>query len=213
MLAKEFKDRRVPWNSLTDKRIHFFVKILKLWLTFFAPYAILKLSCVNGLTQSFTISMTLYSISEVIQLFQQSVSTVMRMSHIAAWLISALLCTSWEGCEKRVLKGKLGSSRGWNRHRWLSFRLMAVMSLGHSKEDIVPKHTRMSKQLLSVSESQMIHSQNLFNEPARFFFFSRQMCLRVFWAVTAVSRGTDVDFLQSSSSPSYSSHLCLCRIT
>lgn len=47
---------------------------------------------------------------------------------------------------------------------------MAVMSLGHSKEDIVPKHTGKSKQLLSVSESQMIHSQNLFNEPARFFF-------------------------------------------
>lgn len=86
-----------------------------------------------------------YRIFKVIQLFHQSISTVMRMSHFGAWLIRALLFTSVRVYEKRALKRKLGSSRSWNHHGWLTFRLIAVMSLGHSKEDIVPKHTRMSK--------------------------------------------------------------------
>lgn len=125
-----------------------------------------------------------HCMSEIIPHFHQSVSTAMRMSHIAAWLISAWVPTSWGGYEKRALRRKVGSSRGWNHQGWLSFRLIAVMSLGCSKRRYCPKTKlkRMSKQLLSANESQMIHSQNLFNQPSQIIIFS-------FTPVTAVSSG------------------------
>lgn len=55
---------------------------------------------------------------------------------------------------------------------------MAVMSLGHSIEYIVPKVNRMSEWHLSPNDSEINHSQNSFNEHTFIclFFYTRCAC-------------------------------------